>query len=132
VVLVGYGPAAPAALVAASDPSKVAGVVLLGVPGAMKAPEKYKSASLIVTPEESQETAAKIYSDLKKPRYLYSVAGLDKAFMPPEKADPVFTIIWAWLSYRYFDRDDLKSMVSGADAQELLNKGTLKLFKVEE
>jgi hypothetical protein len=132
VILIGFGPGAAAALGAAADSTKVASVVLLGAPDVLKAPDKYKSATLIVSAEDGQEAAVKTYADLKKPRYLYSVSGLDRSFMPPERAEKVFTILWSWLSYRYFDRDELKSLVSGAEAQELLKKGELKALKVDE
>ncbi|HZE98784.1 MAG TPA: hypothetical protein VE981_17355, partial [Planctomycetota bacterium] len=132
VIVVGHGSGAAAALAAGADATKVAGVILLSPPSPLKPPDKYKGATLIVGGEEGQEAATKTYGDCRKPRYLYSVAGLDQKFMPPEKAGKAFGIVWAWLSWRYFDRDELKSMVSGQDAAGQLKSGELKLFKVDE
>lgn len=132
VVMIGHGAGAAAALAAGADAAKVAGVVLLAPPAPLKPPDKYKAATLILSGEDGQEAAGKIYGDLKKPRYLVSVGGLDKSFMPPERAGRGFAVVWNWLSYRYFDRDDLKPWVSGPEALELLKKGEYKQSKADE
>lgn len=115
-----------------ADEKKVAGVILLAPPGPLKAPDKYKGATRIVSGEEGQEAASKIYGDLQKPRYLFSVSGLDKSFMPPEKAGKAYGILWSWLGYRAGGRDELKSWVVGQEVQELVKKGDLKQAKAEE
>src|SRR5204862_2542372 len=51
VIVVGHGPCAAAALAAGADEKKVSGVILLAPPGPLKAPDKYKGATLIVSGE---------------------------------------------------------------------------------
>jgi len=132
VIVAGHGPGASAALAAGADPAKVAGVLLLAPPAALKAPDKYKGVTCILSGEDGQEAAGKIYGDLKKPRYLYSIGGMDKAFMPVEKGAKAFGIVLTWLSYRYAGRDEWKAFVAGDDAKKSLQSGEWKQWKVEE
>jgi hypothetical protein len=132
VVVVGQGPGVAAALAAGGDAAKVAGVILLAPPGPLKVPDKFKPATLILSGEDGQEAAARVYGDLKKPRYLFSLAGMDKTFMPEEKGAKAFQIVITWLSYRYAGRDEWKTYLSGDDAQQQLKKGDLKQWKAEE
>jgi hypothetical protein len=132
VVVAGHGPGASAALAAGADPAKVAGVVLLAPHGLLKPPDKYKSATCILSGEDGHEAAGKIYGDLKKPRYLYSIGGMDKSFMPEEKGAKAFQIVLTWLSYRYGGRDEWKTYLAGDEAKKVLEKGEWKQWKVEE
>ncbi|HVE41413.1 MAG TPA: hypothetical protein VNM14_16080 [Planctomycetota bacterium] len=132
VIVVGHGPGAAAALAAGADATKVAGVLLLAPPAPIKPPDKYKGATLILSGDDGQDVAGKIYGDLKKPRYLYSIGGMDKAFMPEEKGAKAFQILLTWLSYRYAGRDEWKSFVAGDDAKKELQRGEWKQWKVEE
>jgi hypothetical protein len=132
VVVAGHGPGASAALAAGADPAKVSGVLLLAPPAALKVPDKYKGVTCILSGEDGQEAAGKIYGDLKKPRYLYSIGGMDKAFMPVEKGGKAFGVVLTWLSYRYAGRDEWKAFVAGDDAKKTLQSGEWKQWKVEE
>jgi len=132
VILVGHGPGAASALAAGADATKVSGVVLLAPPSPLKIPSGYKGATLIVSGADGVEVASKIYADFKKPKYLFSVAGLDKDFLPPEKAGEAFVILFGWLSYRYAGRDDWKGGIAGPEAQQKLQAGKYKAWKAEE
>jgi hypothetical protein len=132
IVLAGHGPGAAAALAAGADATKVAGVVLLAPPAPLKAPDKYKGATLILSGEDGQDAAGKTYGDLKKPRYLYSIGGMDKGFMPVEKGGKAFGIVQTWLAYRFAERDEWKTFVAGDEAKKALQNGEWKQWKVEE
>ena len=72
------------------------------------------------------------YADLKKPRYLFSIAGMDRSFMPEQKGGKAFQILLTWLAYRYAGRDEWKTYISGDEAKQELQKGELKQWKAEE
>jgi hypothetical protein len=131
VLLVGHGPGAAAALAAGAD-SKIAGVVLLEPLAGTKAPDKYKGPTLIVTGEDSAEAAVKLFADFKKPRWAYSIGGMDKDFMPEEQGSKAFHVLLMWLSYRFGGRDEWKTFVSGEEAQKNLQKGVYKLLKTDD
>lgn len=131
VVLAGHGPGAAAALAAGADP-KIGGVVLLAPPAGTRPPDKYKGTTLMVSGEDDVEIAAKIYGDLKKPRYAYVIAGMRKDFMPEEQGGKAIQILITWLSYKYGGRDEWRTFLAGDEAQKELQKGVYKLLKTEE
>jgi hypothetical protein len=132
VIVVGNGPTAQAALTAGADTVKVAGVVLLAPPAGLKVPDKYKTPTVIVCGDDELEAANKIYGDLKKPRYLFAIAKMDKTFMPEKRAGLAFSALNTWLSYRYAGRDEWKPYVSGEKAQEQVQAGDYKVVKTDE
>jgi len=131
VIVVGHGPGAAAALAAGADP-KVSGVILLDPPAGLKPPDKYKAATLILSSEGGTDAAMKIYNDLKKPRHLFSIAKMNKDFMPEEQGGKAFQTVNVWLAYRYAGRDEWKTFLSGEEAQKELQKGVFKQWKAEE
>jgi hypothetical protein len=131
VILAGHGPGAAAAFAAGADP-RIAGVVLLAPAAGTKPPDKYKGSTLILAGEDGAETAGKIYGDLKKPRYAYSIAGMNKEFMPEDQAGKSLQVLMTWLSYKFGGRDEWKTYLAGDEAQKELQKGVYKLLKTEE
>jgi len=78
---------AQAALTVGADSTKIAGSSSWRPP-AVKVPDKYKTPTFRPLRHDELDAANKIYGDLKKPRYLFPVAKMDKTFMPEKQAEP--------------------------------------------
>ena len=132
VVAVGHAGGGHAALLAAADAAKFAGALAFAPSGIDKVPERLKVPTLLMFGEDELERGAKLYAQLKKPRYLFALAGLDRSFMPSEKAGTAYQISISWLCYKFSLKDDWKTYVVGDEAKKDKEKGVFKDWRFDE
>ncbi len=132
VIVAGHGIGGHAALLAAADATKFAGAMAYAPSGLEKMPDKIKTPILLMSGEDEMDAAARLYAQLKKPRYFFAVGGADRAFTPNETAGIVYDVSMSWLCYKFCGRDDWKTYIVGDAAKKEKDKGVYKDWRVEE